>query len=267
MPELPELEIIKDVLQKKIVNVRITDVQVKQPIVLRCTIDDLTTALNGSSFIEIQRKGKFILLHTNVGHTLVINPMLTGKFQLVQDDQKLKPKTCIRIQFENQKELRYFDSNLMGKIYLVQGDFSSIPKFIDMGPEANDENMSLLQFQIRLRKHRGIVKNVLTNHKFLAGIGNAYADETLFVAGILPNRSVTRLQADEIERLYTAVRSVLSEAIDILRQRVSENIEDKIRDFLRVHNKGGQVCPQCDGRISEIRANQRITSFCRNCQK
>jgi len=267
LPELPDLEIIKKVLRKRILGLPIVEVVVRQPLVLRCTLDALFKALIDESFNDISRRGKFLLFYTTSGYVVVTNPMLSGGFQLAKTNDRLIRDTCVIIRFENQKELRYFDHNRMGKIYLVQDDFSSIPKFVDMGPEANDTSWSLFDFHQRLKKHRGMVKNVLTNHKFIAGIGNAYADEILFEAGILPNRLAKTLNQDEIENLNNAILSVLTNALDILRVRIGERIELKVRDFLKVHNKGGQPCPKCGHPISEIRPNQRITSFCRGCQK
>ena len=266
MPELPELEIIKDVLNTKIINIPTSEIQIRQPLVLRCTLEDFIS-LKGDLFTLVRRKGKFLIFQTKSGKSIMINPMLTGRCQLAQVGEKLKPRTCVQIRFESQIEFRYYDSNLMGKIYLVQDDFSSIPKYSDMGPEANDPNLTLEVFKDRIKKHRGMIKNVLTNYKFIAGVGNAYADEILFAVGILPDSAVNRLQSNEIQALHSASSSVLNNAIEVLRERMGDKIDDKIRDFLKVHNKGGEACPQCGGRISEIRANQRITSFCRNCQR
>ena len=122
------------------------------------------------------------------------------------------------------------------------------------------------EFQQRLRHFHGEIKGILQRGSFLAGIGNAYADEILFAAGISPFRRRRTLSSEEQRRLYEAVPHVLQEATSVVRERMGESIHLKIRDFLQVHNKGGQPCPRCGGRISQLTANQQITSYCRRCQ-
>ena len=117
-----------------------------------------------------------------------------------------------------------------------------------------------------MRRHRGEIKGILINARFVTGIGNAYADEICFHAGIYPFRKRPTLSPEEIERLYEAMRSTLIEAIVQVRQRMGVDIHTKPRDFLAVHGKGGQPCPRCGASISEIKARRRLTNFCRRCQ-
>ena len=126
--------------------------------------------------------------------------------------------------------------------------------------------ISLEEFQTRLKKFHGEIKGVLTRGAFVSGIGNAYSDEILFAAGISPFRKARSLSAPEVRELYESCPKVVTDAMDVLRERMGEDIHVKIRDFLQVHRKGGQPCPRCGGNISELTANQRITSYCRKCQ-
>jgi formamidopyrimidine-DNA glycosylase len=107
---------------------------------------------------------------------------------------------------------------------------------------------------------------VLTYQSFIAGIGNAYSDEILFDAKINPFRRCNSLSQEERSRLYNSMRKILTDAIETLRTRVGENISVEVRDFLRIHGKGGQPCPICGTRISEVKDEGRKTNFCRNCQ-
>ncbi|HDI52251.1 MAG TPA: Fpg/Nei family DNA glycosylase [Bacteroidetes bacterium] len=268
MPELPDLEVIKRVLNHRIVDKKIEKVEILQPLVFRCTFDQFVNQLQSHSITQVNRRGKFLIFDFDTDAHVVIHPMLGGRLQLCQINERLKKRTCFRWQFLDGTEFRYFDDNFMGRIYLVQGnDFSPIPQFADLGPEPLDANLSLQLFQQRLKHHPGMIKNILTNQKFLAGIGNAYADEILFAAGIHPFRKRPSLTTEEIEKLYHFTRSVLGKAIEILSQRMGEVIEVEIRDFLKVHRRGGEPCPVCGTKISEVSPNKRITSFCRNCQK
>jgi formamidopyrimidine-DNA glycosylase len=122
--------------------------------------------------------------------------MLTGRFQYVQPSARKFAKTCMALTLEDGWQLRYSDQRLMGKIYVVPADdVMTVPMFADMGPDALD--VSEEEFRARIRKHTGAVKNILTNHKFIAGVGNAYSDEILFEARIAPFRKRTELSDDE----------------------------------------------------------------------
>lgn len=137
----------------------------------------------------------------------------------------------------------------------------------DQGPEADDPGLTLEVWRDRIRRHPGELKNLLRNQSFVAGIGNAYSDEILHAAGLLPLRRRSDLAAEEVDALYVATRTVLADAIAVLRHRVPPHFDKQARDFLAIHNKGGQPCPRCGARISEIRAGGFITSFCRGCQR
>ena len=158
----------------------------------------------------------------------------------------------------------------MGKIYLrPAGVERSVPGLgdPDQGPDADDPALTLEVWRDRIRRHPGELKNLLRNQTFVAGIGNAYSDEILFAAGLLPFRKRSTLAAEEVDGLYAATRSSLATAIDVLRDRVPPTFERQVRDFLAVDGKGGQACSRCGTRITEVRAGGFITSFCRGCQR
>ena len=115
--------------------------------------------------------------------------------------------------------------------------------------------------------HTGEIKNLLKTQEFVAGIGNGYSDEILWAAQLLPFRRRSELAADEVDRLYQATREVPVWAIGELRKRVPPKFEVEVRDFLRVHRKGGQACPRCGTTLSEISPGGFVTTFCRGCQR
>ena len=136
----------------------------------------------------------------------------------------------------------------------------------DQGPDADDPALTLEVWRERIRRHPGELKNLLRNQSFVAGIGNAYSDEILHAAGCCRSASASSLAAEEVDALYAATRTTLADAIDVLRERVPPTFEKQVRDFLAVHDKGGQPCPRCGTRITEVRAGGFITSYCRGCQ-
>ena len=122
------------------------------------------------------------------------------------------------------------------------------------------------EFAQRLKPFHGEIKGILTRGRFISGIGNAYADEILFDARVYPFKRRKALAAEELERLRLSCAGVTRKAVETLRERMGDKIHVKVRDFLSVHNKGGQPCPRCGETIRQITANRRITSYCRKCQ-
>jgi formamidopyrimidine-DNA glycosylase len=269
MPEIPDLEAIRAFLNERIVGVEIARAETAIPYIFRTPAKDVAAGLTGNRFGEVLRRGKFLLFTLADEYVLVINPMLTGRFQYVKPGTKKRAKTCLLLALETGWELRYADERLMGKIYYVHmDDVPNIPQFDEMGPDALA--ISEEEFRARIRKHTGAIKNVLTNLKFVAGIGNAYADEILFEGRINPFRKRTSLSDDEIGALYRAIGTTLQRSIPILREHFREELDyEEWRDHLKVHRKGSAGegrCPRCGTHITEISPNQRITSWCRVCQ-
>jgi len=266
MPELPDLEIIREYLAPRLPGVSITSAVVRRPIIVRNLLgDDFAAHMTGLQFADVRRRGKFLLLGLDDGTVLVINPMLAGRLRYGDPLKKERTRDALVLRLNDGHELRYHDAEDMGKIYLTL-DLGQIPTFIDLGPEANDPDLTLDIFLQRLRRHPGEIKGILTNQEFVAGIGNAYADEICWRAGIYPFRRRASLDADELARLHAAMQSVLAEAIGTLRAQVGNAIDVEVRDFLAVHGKPGQPCPRCGTSISEVSRERRDTHFCRACQ-
>jgi formamidopyrimidine-DNA glycosylase len=270
MPELPELEIVREVLERRVVGQSIVDVSILPPggpIVVRdLTGKGFAATLSGQKMSSVRRRGKFLIFEFGERMPpvfLAINPKLTGRLQLAAPKDKRQPKTHVLFTLTNARQLRYVDQKQMGQLYLTE-NLGFVQDYAGLGPEALE--ISLDDFRRRLKPFRGEIKGVLTRGEFVAGIGNAYADEILWTARLHPFRKRTQLTPDEVERLYAGMRSTLLDAIDKVRLEMQENIDEKPRDFMAVHMKTGQPCPRCGTQISLIGANQRITNFCRTCQ-
>ncbi len=276
MPELPDLQVIAEFLQREVSGARITAVEVLKPIVVRnLTGDDLAARLAGQCIASVSRRGKFLLFSLSSGDWLVVNPMLAGRLRYHRSGDRVPGKPFWVLHLANGMCLRYSDAVTMGKVYLTT-ELDAVPGFAQLGPEAldtqgegaqlNAPTLDARTFAARLRRHHGEVKGILTDQTFVAGIGNAYADEILYCARVYPFRKRSSLDADEVQRIYDCMQHVLDGAIRVLRERVGADIHEEIRDFLQVHGRGGQPCPRCGAPISEIKARQRLTNFCRTCQ-
>jgi formamidopyrimidine-DNA glycosylase len=266
MPELPDLEVIREFLAPRVAGVGIESAEVRRPLVVRNLVGgDAAGVLVGRRLTGVQRRGKFLLLSLDRGVTIVVNPMLAGRFRYGEPLARDRARDALVLRLADGRELRYHDARDMGKVYLT-ADLSQVPTFADLGPEPTDPDLTLEVFGQRLRRHPGEIKGVLVNQSFVAGIGNAYADEILWRAGLYPFRRRPTLSAEEVARLYAAMQATLAEAIETLRGRVGEAIDVEIRDFLAVHGKAGEPCPRCGTAISEVTRQRRSTNFCRSCQ-
>jgi formamidopyrimidine-DNA glycosylase len=269
VPELPELEIMREVLTRRLAGRRIEAVTLAPKgaavVVRDLTGDGFVASLTGALLGGVQRRGKFLLFDfPRAPFLLAVNPKLSGRFQLCAPGEKKAGPLHVTFHFaEPREDLRYVDSKQMGQLYLTR-DTRRIPTFDEMGPDALD--IGLEDFQRRLRSFRGEIKGILTRAPFIAGIGNAYADEILWQARLHPYRKRTALTADEVVTLHQAMRQTLLDSIEKVRREMGDDVHLKPRDFFAVHMRGGEPCPRCGTPISEITANQRITSFCRTCQ-
>jgi formamidopyrimidine-DNA glycosylase len=261
------------------------------PLTVRGTPTELG-ALVGQRLLRFYRRGKFLWLDFDRDR-VVINAMLTGRLQLAAGPTVKKPqKTLFVVKFGSRAriskeaaswtagagwipandatpEMRYRDATQMGKVYLLpRGVERLVPGAGpgEMGPDADDPSLTLDVWRERIKRHPGELKNLLRNQEFVAGIGNAYSDEILHAAKLLPSRKRGTLAPEEIDSLYEATRATLANAIAVLRDRVPPTFETEVRDFLAVHNKGGQACPRCGQRITQTEAGGFVTSYCRHCQ-
>jgi formamidopyrimidine-DNA glycosylase len=270
VPEIPELEAIRSYFNEHIAGRSIVSAEARIPFVFRVPANDVRETLPGDTFGEVLRHGKFLLFPLASGRVMAINPMLTGRFQYVDPATKLRAKTCIVLQIAEGRSLRYSDERVMGKIYIVPaGDLAAIPNWATNGPDLLDPALTEDAWLAGMKKYRGQIKSILTNAEFVQGIGNAYADEILWEAQINPYTPKTKLSEDQLRSLFRAARKVMAWATPLVRGSMVKGDDldyEERRDFMRVHRLGGKPCPRCGSTISEITANQRITSFCRTCQ-
>jgi formamidopyrimidine-DNA glycosylase len=291
VPELPDLTVVADALHAALTGRPVTSAEAPGPLAVRGTPAELQV-LVGQAVIAVRQRGKFLLI-TLERDSIACNPMLTGRFQLAAPGDKRPTRTAVVFGFDPRAsgpadaatwtrgaawlpaddspvEVRYRDPTQMGKIYLQPaGVDRPVPGLGDseQGPDADDPTLTIEVWRDRIRRHPGELKNLLRNQAFVAGIGNAYSDEILHAARLLPFRKRSSLAGEEVDALYEASRTTLSNAIEVLKLRVPPTFERQVRDFLAVHDKGGQPCPRCGTKITEVRAGGFITSFCRGCQR
>jgi formamidopyrimidine-DNA glycosylase len=292
VPELPDLDVVADAFHAALMGRSVTAVGTQMPLTVRGTPAELE-ALVGQAVTGIRRLGKFL----DVGldrDRVVVNPMLTGRFQLAWRGEKAPTGTAVELTFGMRTSgvpsgaaswttgaswmppddanviVRYRDPTQMGKLYLLPaGVERPVPGLGkgEMGPDALDPTLTLDVWRERIRKHPGELKNLLRNQAFVAGIGNAYSDEILHAARLQPFRKRSSLAPEEVDELYSAMRSTLEASVRLLRERVPPTFEKQVRDHVAVHNRGGEACPRCGARITQVSAGGFATAYCRGCQR
>lgn len=273
MPELPELELLRRSLTnyaggKKILHVALDPARA---FVIRYPPADFAQALTGRTLDRVERRGKFLLFRMrDDGPALVINPMLSGRFAYCSRAAPALASTCFTLQLSGGEDIRFLDNTMMARVYLSVDPSADVPAFAAMGPDALDPALDFDAFAQRLRKHRGEIKNVLRNQSFVAGIGNAYADEILFEARIRPLRRASTLNDVERRALYDALRNVLENSVATVRANYDAKkhlLHKQNRSFMKVHAKGKATCPRCGHRLSSVHSGGESTFFCRQCQQ
>src|SRR2546425_11416965 len=213
MPEWPDLHVVRGRLEKALVGREIVLVRVGDPAVLGGT-RPIGTALAHRRFTGVRHRGKFLIFDLDKG-TIVVNPMLAGVFELANAEAKLTRTTAVSLVLDDGTDLRYRDDKRMGKVHVLDDGegLGAVHGFAELGPEAGDLPWKEREFAERARATRRELRNLLMDQGFVAGIGNAYADEILWEAQLHPKRRVVTLTDEEMSRFYRALVEVIARGI------------------------------------------------------
>ena len=262
MPELPELLYVQSSLRERLVGRPVTTERVKEPIVLRYCVRGNLSLLLGRPLADLLRRSHFLAFRFQ-GLDLAVNPMLAGRFRLAAPGDKDEATLAFALGF-GELELRYLDDKKMGKAYLIAtDDWGAIPGLQTGGVDILSPEFTKERFVSLLKHRRDQVCVFLLDKKALDSLGNAYADEVLFAAGIHPKTWCRSLSHSEAIRLHDAIVSVMPEAVAEVVRR-GEPIEVKVRDFLKVRRK--EVCPRCGSKIRTAGVKGMDAYFCPHCQ-
>jgi formamidopyrimidine-DNA glycosylase len=271
MPELPEVETIANGLRGPLIGRTFTGVLVGwENIVARPAVPEFQQRIRGRQILDIRRRGKYLIFDLSGGGSLLIHLKMTGQLVVRPGDVPPDKYGHTVFDLDDGRQLRFLDMRKFGRVYLVADEKEVVE---DLGPEPLADDFTLSEFSALIGKRRGALKPLLLNQQFIAGIGNIYADEALFAAGIHPQRKADTLTDDEIERLYQAIRQVLRQALadqgttfDGVYRKVDGG-EGEHQENLRVFRRKGQPCPRCGRAIERIVVGGRGTHLCLRCQK
>lgn len=270
MPELPEVETVARDLRATLVGRTITSVIVRWPRTIATHGEDaFERQLVGRRIVSVGRRAKYVVLTLDEGY-LLIHLKMSGSLSVVAAGEAQDKHTHTLFNLDDGNQLRFRDVRKFGRVHLV-ADLKEVTG--NLGPEPLADDFDLEMFRQLLARRSGRLKSLLLNQAFLAGLGNIYADEALFAAGLNPLRRADSLTADEEARLYGAIRRVLAEAVawrgttlDDGGYRDARGEAGGYQAHIAVYGRGGEPCFQCGSTIERIVIGGRSAHFCPYCQ-
>jgi len=275
VPQHPEVETIVRQLAPRLEGHRITRARLaKTDVLRRVTKPRLLKTITGNAFEEVSRRAKHAVLRLASGHRLVVQPRMTGSLvvydrPLTRDEAKYAVLTCT---LEDGRLFVYRDVRRLGTVWLLdERGWATYTGRI--GPEPLDETFTPFVFAERLQGTRAAVKKTIMDQRRVAGIGNIYANEALFEAGIDPSKRTDKLSLEEFARLHAAVQSVLERAVasagtTVRDYRTGTGERGRFQFELKVYGRGGEPCVRCGKKLVTTHTiDLRATTFCPRCQR
>ena len=274
MPELPEVETIARGLDKRVTGERIESVWLgSKPEPLKSSAAEIDAALQSKIIAGVRRVGKHIVFDLEfAGKTKgsskkssqwIVHLGMTGSLRVSQADQDVEKHTHAILHLSSGRELRFVDPRRFGRLSVIE-------KF--EAPGAEPLQIAFGEFAALFRRRKTPIKSALLNQKLLSGVGNIYADEALFRAGVRPRRRATSLTRDELQKLHSALKKVLKEAIRLGGSSISDYVdadgaEGSFQLRHRVYGREGKPCLVCKTPIKRIVIGGRSSHYCPSCQK
>jgi len=294
MPELPEVETIKNQLAEKIIGKKIEKVKIFLPKMVKTPLNAFKRAILNSVINNIQRRAKLIIVDLSCGYSLLIHLKMTGQLitrrkQKTANSKQQNKHTHLIFYLNDGNQLLFNDLRQFGYIKLLKTSEAEKLLEKEYGPEPLENNFTIKAFKnILMRKPMGKrksfsknpsfrptgrkIKQFLMDQKNIAGIGNLYADEILFFAGVMPTRKISTLTGKEIEKILAGIKKILKEAIEYRGSSVDNYLDargktGKYHLRLKVYGRKSQPCKKCKAKIQKIKLAGRGTHFCPKCQK
>jgi formamidopyrimidine-DNA glycosylase len=270
MPELPEVETIRRALEPAIRGCRIRSLEVWQPRLRYPVPPELARIITGQRITELSRRAKYLIFHLEEQNWLLVHLGMSGRLHLTDMAEARGPHDHWEIRLSH-RVLRMHDPRRFSLLLKGQGNPGLHPLLASLGPEPLAPGFGGPAWVQALRARKAPVKSLLLDGRLIAGVGNIYASEALFRAGIDPRRSGNRIGATRARILGTAIRLVLKEALEAggstLRDYRHPNGDPgSFRVRWRVYGREGEPCPDCGETIRRIRIGQRSSFFCPSCQ-
>lgn len=271
MPELPEVETTRRGIAPHVEGQRVTTVTIRQRQLRWPVTAGLEAALGGQEILSVERRAKYLLLHTEAG-VLLIHLGMSGSLRVVGSGDALRKHDHADIAFAGGQVLRFHDPRRFGCLLWLQQPLAVHPLLAELGPEPLSAAFTADYLHARSRKRSVPIKSFIMDGHVVVGVGNIYANEALFAAGIAPDRKAGGLSRARYGRLVEEIKQVLGRAIEAggttLRDFVGGTGEPGyFKQALAVYGRGGAPCLRCRSRLREFRLGQRSTVYCPRCQR
>ena len=270
MPELPEVETVKEVLKKELLNQKILDVIVNYPkMIEQISVEDFIKNLKNQVIIDIKRRGKWLLFELN-DYFLLSHLRMEGKYYIKNFDDEVTRHQHVIFKFKD-FELRYNDTRKFGRMCLLdKNNIYNTKPLNELGYEPWDVNLNIEYLKSKYKNKKNPIKTVLLDQSIIVGIGNIYDDEILFLSKINPYKKASDLTDIELSSIINNTKVVLEKAIKLGGTTIksytsSEGVHGRFQNELLVHTK--KECPICHNKLNIEKINGRSTYYCANCQK
>lgn len=267
MPELAEVETVRRTLKKQILNKKVKSINILYPSIIEKDSIDINNLIN-DEFIDILRRGKFLIFETNK-YYLISHLRMEGKFFIKPNEEEIVKHEHIIFNFDD-FSLRYHDTRKFGRMNLITKD--NLDNFFsNLGPDANSDCDEKIIYE-KIHKSNLPIKTLLLDQSIISGLGNIYVDEVLFKCKINPELKGIKITKSNIKDILKYSKEILDKAIEekgttIRSYTSSLNVYGNYQNYLCVHTKEGKECPDCKTKIVKIRVGGRGTYFCPKCQK
>ncbi len=269
MPELPEVETTRRGIEPHLVGKRVADVLVRQPALRWSVPGELKPLLSGSRIVSVSRRAKYLFLETDTGKVM-IHLGMSGSLGVLKGYVAPGKHDHLDIVFADGSLLRFRDPRRFGSVLWLEGDDHALLR--NLGPEPLSNEFSGRHLHVLSRRRKAAVKPFIMNSRIVVGVGNIYASEALYFAGIRPGRAAGRISRPRYDHLADTIKGVLSRAIEAggttLRDYVREDgSPGYFSQELMVYGRAKQPCRFCQKMLKEIRQAGRSTVFCPTCQR
>ena len=270
MPELPEVETSRRGIEPFLVGQQIRDVIIRQRNLRWPVSQDIDTRLPGATVLSVSRRAKYLLINTSNG-TAILHLGMSGSVIIVDADTPAAVHDHVDVVLKSGKSLRFRDPRRFGSLHWSQ-DAHRHPLLCTLGPEPLGKEFSADYLWARSRGRKVAVKQFIMNANIVVGVGNIYASESLFLAGIHPKRAAGRIALHRYERLVATIKDVLEKAIraggTTLRDFYGGDGEaGYFQQELEVYGRDGEPCSRCERPVSLLVIGQRSTFYCKDCQR
>ncbi|GGD63860.1 Fpg/Nei family DNA glycosylase [Paenibacillus nasutitermitis] len=269
MPEWPEMETYRKMLAERISGQPITKVEVNREKSINVSPEAFHESLIGKTVLFVERRGKMLLFHLDDGKRLLLHLMLGGLIHFGPPGERPDRSVQVALEFPS-GELSFIGLRLgYLHLYKVKEVEAHLEK---LGPDPLDKRLTLEQFRKRFAGKRGSLKTALVNQQVVSGIGNCYADEIVFDAGVRPDARISDLEPETWEKLYHSMHKVLLNAASLggymeMPMTADDTLTGGYNDHCLVYDRGGEPCIRCGGTVEQGEINSRKMFYCPSCQK